>query len=383
MNPWKGEQGRLILECRSDSGNYISFPGTLFGAAPREEYAWGEAVFNTSLTGYQEILTDPSYHRQLVCMTASHVGNTGINREDEESFSPRGAGFVLRSAPGAPSNWRSEESLDSYLERHGIPGIHGVDTRALTRVLRTRGTPRAVLLRESDLNKADELFQNLPRIDELDLIREVTTRTPYLVPARGVRRHRIAALDFGIKRNLLQELAAQGCEIQVFPADTSSKAILATSPDGVFLSNGPGDPKLAPYAVETVRELLGRLPIFGVCMGHQILGLALGGETYKLKFGHRGGNQPVKDIRTGRLEISSHNHGYAVRSESLEGRAQSTHVNLNDGCLEGLSSLPARGEARAFSVQYHPEAAPGPHDSKGLFGEFVRDVEMWRSRSNC
>jgi len=382
MSHWKGERGRLILEARHETGpqagEYISFEGTLFGAYPPEGHAWGEAVFNTSLTGYQEILTDPSYHRQLVCMTASHIGNTGINREDEESPSPRVAGLVLRADPGTHSNWRSEESLDSYLERHSIPGIHGVDTRALTRILRARGTPRALLLRESDIHRTPALFRTTPAVGDMDLILEVTTRSQYRVPALGAKRHRIAALDFGVKRTLLQELAAQGCEIQVYPAETSSAVILATKPDGLFLSNGPGDPKLATYAVKTVQELLGKLPIFGVCMGHQVLGLALGGETYKLKFGHRGGNQPVKDVKSGRLEISSHNHGYAVRPESLKGRAQATHINLNDGCLEGLASCPAPGEAPAFSVQYHPEAAPGPHDSKGLFSEFVRQMERWK-----
>jgi carbamoyl-phosphate synthase small subunit len=375
---WTDGPGVLVLETKSPEGSLLEYRGVLFGSAPASGFAWGEAVFNTSLTGYQEILTDPSYHRQLVCLTSSHIGNTGVNRMDEESAGPKAAGLILRHAPGNPSNWRSEQSLSTYLEQHELPGIHGVDTRALTRVLRDCGTVRALLLRESDRGKAASLFRSLPHLGARDLILEVTTREGYQVPSQGTKRFRVAALDFGIKRNLIHEITRLGCEVQVHPATTSASEILGSRPDGVFLSNGPGDPQLATYAVETVRELLGKVPVFGVCMGHQILGLALGARTYKLKFGHRGGNQPVRDLRTGHLEISSHNHGYAVDEASIPDTAEKTHINLNDGCVEGLRARPEPGRAPAFSVQYHPEAAPGPHDSKGLFSEFIRLMEDWQ-----
>ena len=376
---WNQQPGALVLEAVFPGKKLSVYRGTLFGAAPSTGFAWGEAVFNTSLTGYQEILTDPSYHRQIVCLTASHVGNTGVNRKDEESSGPKAAGLILRHAPGAPSNWRSEQTLESYLDQHEIPGIQGVDTRALTRELRDCGTVRALLLRECDLGKAESLLRSLPDLNTRDLILEVTTSESYRVPAQGQRRFQVAALDFGIKRNLIHEITQLGCDVVVHPATTSASEILKSRPDGVFLSNGPGDPKLATYAVETVRELLGVVPVFGVCMGHQILGLALGARTYKLKFGHRGGNQPVRDLRSGQLEISSHNHGYAVDEATLPSNAEKTHINLNDGCVEGLRALPISGRAPAFSVQYHPEAAPGPHDSKGLFTEFVRHMEDWKS----
>jgi carbamoyl-phosphate synthase small subunit len=311
-------------------------------------------------------------------MTASHIGNTGANRTDNESELPQAAGLILRHAPGTPSNWRSESSLDEYLEKGFVPGIHSVDTRALTRLLRNCGTVRSLILPTSERSKAKELFRKIPGIGEKDLILEVTTHQTYVVPAQGPKRYQVVALDFGIKRNLIQELTRIGCEVRVFPAQTSASELLSSHPDGVFLSNGPGDPDRATYAVETVKQLVGKLPIFGVCMGHQVLGLALGAKTYKLKFGHRGGNQPVCDLRSGLLEISSHNHGYAVDESTLPSDAEVTHRNLNDSCVEGLRLKNTGGDAPAFSVQYHPEAAPGPHDSKGLFVEFVQSMEQWR-----
>jgi carbamoyl-phosphate synthase small subunit len=377
---WKETPGVLVLESPTDP-NGIAWEGVLMGAEPKHGFCWGEAVFNTSMTGYQEILTDPSYHRQLVCMTQPHIGNTGVNRTDEESDHPHAAALIVRNSPTEPSSWRNEESLDHYLERTGVPGIHSVDTRAITRYLRTRGTVRALLLPRTRRQEAAQLFARLPQVEAQDLILEVTTQQAYTVPAHGAKRYQVSALDFGIKRNLIQELTRLGCEVRVFPANTDAEVLLASHADGIFLSNGPGDPERATYAIQTVQKILGRMPLFGVCMGHQILALALGAKTYKLKFGHRGGNQPVSDLRTGRLEISSHNHGYAVQAQDLPTRVEITHRNLNDDCIEGLRVRTRSGEATAFSVQYHPEAAPGPHDSKNLFFEFTQQMDQWRARS--
>jgi len=375
---WRNLPGVLVLESPTDPDG-IEWEGVLMGAAPELGFSWGEAVFNTSMTGYQEILTDPSYHRQLVCMTHPHIGNTGVNRADEESEKPFAAALILRNPPSEPSSWRNEESLDHYLERTGIPGIHSMDTRALTRYLRSRGTVRALLLPKSRRNEASQLFSRLPQTGATDLILEVSTQKPYIVPAQGPRRYQVNAMDFGIKRNLVHELTRLGCEVRVFPATTEASVLLESNPDGIFLSNGPGDPERATYAVQTVKQLVGRIPIFGVCMGHQVLGLALGAKTYKLKFGHRGGNQPVCDLRTHQLEISSHNHGYAIQDHNLPATVEITHRNLNDACIEGLQYRIRPGEASAFSVQYHPEAAPGPHDSKNLFLEFIQQMEHWRN----
>jgi len=390
-NPIKGI---LVLEDGRE------FTGDLFGApvtvdsirkgsqqGSSRDRGYGEVVFNTSLTGYQEILTDPSYYGQIVCMTAAHIGNTGVNKIDPESIKPWCAGFVVQSGCDTPSNWRSQESLDRYLKEAGIPGLLNVDTRALTRHLRSRGVIRGILLPLEQRGEARALFSQLPGFEGRDLIGEVTTRESYRfvdresgqrdfrVPAansgKNRARKKVVAVDYGVKLNLLRSLASMGCEVEVVSAKTKAAEILAKNPDGVFLSNGPGDPSAAPYARETVKELVGKVPLFGVCMGHQILALALGGTTYKMKFGHRGGNQPVIDKESGRVEISSHNHGYSVDASSLPKDVVITHLNLNDKTVEGL----AVPQAKAFSVQYHPEACPGPHDSIELFERFVRSME--------
>lgn len=373
--------GVLVLE------NGQEFPGTLFGAPVSaatiranqkknsgvRDRGYGEVVFNTSLTGYQEILTDPSYYGQIVCMTTPHIGNTGVNSEDPESVHPWCAGFVVYENSAVQSNWRSIEgkpgTLESYLTEHQIPGISGIDTRALTIQLRSTGVIRGVILPMEEKHLAKELLAELPRFEGRDLIGEVSTPESFKWQrsTKNPARFKVVAMDFGVKWNLLRSLAEHGCEIEVVPAKTTAEEILARKPDGVFLSNGPGDPAAAPYAAETVRNLVGKTPIFGVCMGHQILALAMGAKTYKLKFGHRGGNQPVIDKDTGRVEISSHNHGYAVELASLPTTLEVTHLNLNDKTVEGMR---VKG-ANAFSVQYHPEACPGPHDSVILFERFV------------
>jgi carbamoyl-phosphate synthase small subunit len=372
-------KGILILE------DGFEFPGFLFGAevsAARilemqqvkqgkgpiaRDRGYGEVVFNTSMTGYQEILTDPSYYGQIVCMTYPHIGNTGVNSEDPESAHPWCAGLIVHEACEGASNWRSSGELDAYLKQNGIPAISGVDTRALTRHLRTKGVVRGLMLPESERSLAKELLAKLPGFEGRDLIGEVSTREAYPWKGEGQGKYKVVAMDFGVKWNLLRSLAHFGCEIEVVPAATKAADILARKPDGVFLSNGPGDPSAAPYAAETVKQLVGKVPLFGVCMGHQILALALGARTYKLKFGHRGGNQPVLDHQTGKVEISSHNHGYAVDGSSVPSGIEVTHVNLNDKTVEGLT---VNGK-KAFSVQYHPEACPGPHDSVMLFKRFV------------
>lgn len=365
--------------------------GFAFGAVGERT---GEVVFNTSLTGYQEILTDPSYHGQIVVMSQPHIGNCGANDEDDESNQAWAAGFVVREASPVASNWRATQTLGDYLRDRGVVGVTGVDTRALVRHVRTHGAQNAAL--SSQWPMADGEWQALrsdprslaihpeverlvrraraaPDMNGLDLAKEVTCAEPYhwrleIGDSPPAASHHVVAYDFGLKRNILHLLAAHGCRVTVIPAQTPAAEALALKPDGIFLSNGPGDPAACAYAIENVKQLLGRVPIFGICLGHQILGLALGGATYKLKFGHRGGNQPVKRLSTGRVEISSHNHGFAVRAESLPPGVEITHVNLNDDCVEGLRA-PA---LCAFSVQYHPEAAPGPHDAQYLFEEFVR-----------
>lgn len=374
------QAGILILEDGKE------FPGFLFGAPVSAESilqkaatqkidrdrGYGEVVFNTSLTGYQEILTDPSYYGQMVCMTNPHIGNTGVNFEDPESERPWCAGFIVHESCDTPSNWRAQGGLDEYLKKNGIPGIMGIDTRALTRHLRSTGVVRGVMLPTSEAGRAKELLDKLPKFEGRDLIGEVTTREKYHwnKSANGAK-YKVVAMDFGLKWNLLRSLEHFGCDIDVVPASATAQEILALKPDGIFLSNGPGDPSAAPYAAKTVASLVGKVPIFGVCMGHQILALAMGAKTYKLKFGHRGGNQPVLDKDCGRVEISSHNHGYAVDGNSLPKDVQVTHVNLNDKTVEGMA-IP---KAKAFSVQYHPEACPGPHDSVALFERFVRLME--------
>ncbi|MBI4786826.1 MAG: glutamine-hydrolyzing carbamoyl-phosphate synthase small subunit [Chloroflexi bacterium] len=328
----------------------------------------GEVVFNTSQTGYQEVLSDPSYYGQIVVMTAAHVGNTGVNDEDDESAHPWLAGFCLREASPRVSSWRAKASLDQYLCAHDVVGIAELDTRALVRHLRTQGALRGALSNVNpDTEQLVQLARASPSMTGADLVRYVTCQLPTSNFQLPTSNFHVVAYDFGIKHNSLRSLVARGCRVTVVPAQTSADDALALAPDGVLLSNGPGDPAAVTYAIDAVRGLLGRVPIFGICLGHQILALALGGETYKLKFGHRGGNHPVKNLLTGQVEITSHNHGFAVRDASLPRDVEITHLDLNDGCVEGLRSR----ERRALSVQYHPEAAPGPHDSLALFDEFV------------
>ncbi|MGH7308839.1 MAG: glutamine-hydrolyzing carbamoyl-phosphate synthase small subunit [Candidatus Rokuibacteriota bacterium] len=353
------------------------FRGEALGALGE---AWGEVIFNTAMSGYQEILTDPSYCGQIVAMTYPLIGNYGLNAEDAESRRPWVSGFIVKEASVVSSSWRAEVSLDTYLAGHGIVGIQGIDTRALTRHLRDHGAQDGIVASgELDEAQLRERARTLPGLVGRDLVREVTSEAPftwsegrwdlgrgYLAPAPG--RCRVVAYDAGIKLNILRQLAAVGCQVTVVPATTSADAVLELEPDGVFLSNGPGDPEAVGYLVESVRTLLGRVPIFGICLGHQILGLAAGGRTYKLPFGHHGANHPVKDLATGRVEITAQNHGFAVEPASVERAGwMATHVNLNDTTCEGLRHR----EWPAFSVQYHPEASPGPHDANHLFHRFV------------
>ncbi|MEK7270665.1 MAG: glutamine-hydrolyzing carbamoyl-phosphate synthase small subunit [Planctomycetota bacterium] len=361
------------------------FRGRAFGA--RAERA-GEMVFNTSLSGYQEVLTDPSYKGQIVAMTYPHIGNTGTTPEDDESGAPKVEGFVVKEASRAASNFRSKLPFREYLAAHGIPGIEGIDTRALTKRLRDRGAMRAILSC-LDLDEKSLLAKALAsrQMTGANLAAEVTCAAPYewvdgaacdfsFKPAgRAAPPFRVAAIDFGIKRNILRDLVETGCRVKVFPAGAKAADILTEKPDGIFLSNGPGDPAAVTEGIECVKALLGKAPLFGICLGHQILALALGGRTFKLKFGHRGSNHPVKRLETGQVEITAQNHGFAVDPESLQGLgAQVTHTSLNDGTVEGLE-CPARD---AFSVQYHPEASPGPHDASYLFGRFIERMKARR-----
>ncbi len=353
------------------------FAGERFGA--RVE-ALGEVVFNTSMSGYQEILTDPSYAGQIVCMTYPLIGNTGANDEDTEGRRIFSAGFIIRSLSLIPSSWRVKMTLEQYLEEAGIPGICELDTRALTKHLREKGSMAGMIADAGDDPSAlVEKMKSHPPMLGRDLVKDITCESPYPW-TQGTWRldsgyanysdrknaHKIVCLDFGVKRNILRLLAEAGFAITVVPAKTTAEEILAMNPDGVFLSNGPGDPEPVAYAVETVKKLIGKKPIFGICLGHQILGLALGAKSYKLKFGHHGANQPVKDMATGRVEITSQNHNFAIDLSSIENLVRPTHYNLNDDTNEGM----AHRELPIFSVQYHPEASPGPHDSAYLFERF-------------
>jgi len=348
-----------------------SFNGRAFGARGT---TLGEVVFNTGMSGYQEVLTDPSYHGQIVTMTYPHIGNYGVNAADVESSRVRVAGFVVREAVRAYSNHRATGSIHAYLDAAGIVGIEGIDTRRLTRHIRTAGAMRAGI--STEVLEPEALRMQVlesPDMNGLNLVDPVTTPAPYRgadvvgVSAAGDRVFKVAAYDFGIKFNILRQLGSHGCDVTVFPASTPASEVLGGGFDGVFLSNGPGDPAAVKAGIEATRGLLGKVPVFGICLGHQILALALGAKTYKLKFGHRGINQPVLRKRDGRVEVTSHNHGFAVDAASLPGGVEVSHVNLNDDTCEGLRC----GDIPAFSVQYHPEAAPGPHDARYLFDDFV------------
>ena len=353
--------------------------------------AVGEVVFNTAMTGYQEVLTDPSYKGQIVTMTYPLIGNYGVNSEDIESSTIHLEAFVIREYEAEYSNWRAEESLREYLVRHGVLGIHQVDTRAITRHIRLKGAMKAVISTDvSDPATLVEKARSAPGLEGRDLVKEVTTKNPYMwkddrpldvvvskrmadvgPPPKGTIR--VACIDCGLKYNQLRIFTKKGVEPIVFPCTVTPDEILAVSPHGCFVSNGPGDPAALPYIVDTVKSLLGKLPIFGICLGHQILGQALGASTYKLKFGHHGANQPVKDLSTGKIEITSQNHGFAVDQSALGEDVRVTHINLNDNTVEGIEAP----DISAFSVQYHPENAPGPHDSEYLFDRFLKKIRSF------
>lgn len=368
------------------------FEGTSFGATGT---VTGEACFNTSMTGYQEVLTDPSYRGQIVTMTYPLIGNYGVCEADNESARPQVRGFAVEEVARVHSNWRAEEALPAWMERHGIPGIEGIDTRKLTKLLRTKGAQRACLTTEMNAEEAVAAAQASAPMSGSDFVTEVSTPDTYhwedesrdwKLPNKTTGdlsnyaelppvRYRIVAFDFGIKRNILRCLRRDGFDVTVVNAYTTAEEVLAMNPDGIFLSNGPGDPSALPRIHAELKKLLGKLPIFGICLGHQLLGHAFGGKTFKLKFGHRGGNQPVKDLRTGKVAITSQNHGFAVDPDSLPADVEVTHINLNDGTVEGIrhTTLPI------FCVQYHPEAAPGPKDATYFFGEFIGLIEDFKA----
>jgi carbamoyl-phosphate synthase small subunit len=389
MNLYLGEamQALLALEDgRIFRGHGYGHPGE----------CQGEVVFNTSLTGYQEIATDPSYTGQIVVLTNPQIGNYGTNQADNESARPYIEGLIVREFSPISSNWRSEQVTDEYMERYKVPVLADIDTRALVRHLRTYGVMRGVIsTAETNAEVLIQKARNIRKMDGTDLAKVVSTKSVYTfdqndrrnqsddmllsvaldLAAEGRKQLHVVAYDFGIKQNILRMLVREGCRVTVVPAETSAEDVLAMKPDGVFLSNGPGDPEPVDYAVKAIRAMLGRVPIFGICLGHQLTGLALGGRTYKLKFGHHGGNHPVRNNRTGKVEITAHNHNFAVDPDSINANeVELTHVDLNDNTLEGLrhKSLPL------FSVQYHPEAAPGPHDSHYLFHDFRKMMEEWR-----
>lgn len=357
----------------------VWFEGTAFGAA---QEALGEVVFNTSMCGYQEILTDPSYHGQIVTFTSPHIGNYGVTPADDESPAPAVAGLVVHENSPFTGHWRAENALNDWLRAANVTGIAGIDTRALTLHLRENGSMNGIIsARDASLESLFERARAIPSMAGLDLAREVTCSEPYAYAPRAPGKPsglRVAVYDFGVKRSILEYLAQAGFDIMVFPAETPASVVLEGGFDGAFLSNGPGDPEPCAYAVESIRQLLGRVPLFGICLGHQLLGLALGGRTYKLKFGHRGANHPVRNAASGRVAVTSQNHGFCVDPESLDPREVAiTHWNLNDNTVEGMRCL----NAPAFSVQHHPEASPGPHDELDQFMEFRRLIEAWKARS--
>ena len=350
----------------------------------------GEVVFNTSLTGYQEIATDPSYAGQIVVLTNPQIGNYGTNQADNEAAKPFIEGLIVREFSAISSNWRSEQVTDEYMERYKVPVLAEIDTRALVRHLRDNGAMRGVIsTKVGDPDALVERARGIRKMDGTDLARVVSTKSMYqfgpedsrnqtgdaLLPSQGDCDLHVVAYDFGIKHNILRMLTREGCKVTVVPAETTAEDVLALKPDGVFLSNGPGDPEPVDYAVKAIRNMMGRVPVFGICLGHQLCGLALGGRTYKLKFGHHGGNHPVRNNATGKVEITAHNHNFAVDPDSINANdVELTHVDLNDQTLEGLrhKTLPL------FTVQYHPEAAPGPHDSHYLFRDFRKMMEEWK-----
>ena len=378
---------KLVLE------NGAVFTGKAFGAVDRE--MGGEVVFNTSMTGYQEILTDPSYFGQILTFTYPHQGNVGVNHFDDESGKVQAAGMVVRELARLRSNWRSEDSLEHYLEKSGVIGIEGIDTRMLVRILRSEGAMRGVIS-ATDLDDASLLAKAraLPAMTGADLTGEVTTKEIYefttldasgylldtLRPMESHETYHVVVIDYGVKRTILERLTAYGCRLTVVPASTSAADILALDPDGIFISNGPGDPEAVRHGVETLQGLIGKKPIFGICLGHQLLALALGGTTYKLKFGHRGANHPVGQTINGANEITSQNHGFAVDLDSMTSLPiEMTHVNLNDRTVEGFRHR----DVPLFCVQYHPEAGPGPHDADYLFLQFIEMMEEWRVKRNA
>jgi len=362
------------------------FEGTSFGARGEK---CGEVVFNTAMTGYQEILTDPSYNEQIITMTYPLIGNYGTNGADWESRKVFASGFIVKENCDYPSNWRKRSTLAEYLKKNNVVALEGIDTRKLVRHIRTEGAMRGIISSTAPgVKRLRERLEAYPGLVARDIVRDVTVKRAYqwtepvvdiLGPGalKPESRYKVVALDFGIKRNILRLLCSYGCEVVVVPAQTSAKEVLAHKPDGVFLSNGPGDPEPVRYAIETIKRLLGRLPIFGICLGHQLLALALGGRSFKLKFGHRGANHPVKNLRTGEIEITSQNHGFCIDIDSLrEQDVELTHVNLNDHTLEGFRCR----KAAAFCVQYHPEASPGPHDSRYLFETFTELMDEYKRK---
>lgn len=357
------------------------FHGDSIGA---ETNSVGEVVFNTATTGYQEILSDPSYCRQLVTLTYPHIGNTGVNGEDIECRRVYAAGLIIRALPVQSSNWRRSQDLSDYLREHNIPGIAGIDTRKLTRILRTGGAQSGCLMAdESDADKALELARGFPGLAGMDLAKHVSCDQPYVweggewklesgYEKNGAQKFHVVAFDYGVKHNILRKLVQRGCKVTVVPAQMTAKEVMALKPDGIFLSNGPGDPEPCDYAIKSIRELLdARVPVFGICLGHQLLGLASGAKTIKMKFGHHGANHPVKELASGRVMITSQNHGFAVDAATLPKNARVTHVSLFDGSLQGFE----RTDVPAFCFQGHPEASPGPHDVDPLFDKFTRMME--------
>jgi carbamoyl-phosphate synthase small subunit len=344
--------------------------GKSFGS---EQESVGEVVFTTGMTGYQETITDPSFCGQIVTLTYPLIGNYGINREDFESINPAIKGLIVREAAQFPSNWRSDMSIHDFLKEKGIPGIEGIDTRKLTRIIRQYGTLKGAICGMTE--NSDEIIQRLKQIElPTDQVKQVSTKNPYPSPGRG---HKVVLVDFGSKHGILRELNNRDCDVTVVPYHTTAQEILSLHPDGVMLSNGPGDPKDVPGAITMIQEIIGKIPLFGICLGHQLFALACGADTYKMKFGHRGTNHPVKDLQSGKVVFTSQNHGFAVNEDSIvDTDLTVTQINLNDRTVEGLKHK----KYSAFTVQYHPEASPGPEDSNGLFDEFLMQVEEWKGK---